>query len=207
MPLDPQLATLLDLVNAAEKKMHEGTPAEARAAFRTLTVDFLKPEDVVPVGSVEDLTVAGRPARLYRPEGAAETPTLVFFHGGGWVIGDLDTHDGLPPPRRRAGVVVLSSTTGWPRSTRVPGRDRRRLAGGPGPPRRRGGADPARIAVGGDSAGGNLARSPRRRSATTAACSPRSSWPDPAVDKVGDYPSRAANGEGFFLDRPTMEWF
>src|SRR6478609_5648076 len=93
MPVDAQIASLLDFVNAAEKKMHEGTPAEARAAFRTLNVDFVKPEDVVPVGSVEDLIVAGRPARLYRPEVAAETPTLVFLHGGGYVLGDLDTHD------------------------------------------------------------------------------------------------------------------
>ena len=154
MPLDPQLATLLDLVNAAEKKMHEGTPAEARAAFRTLTVDFVKPEDVVPVGSVEDLTVAGRPARLYRPEGAGETPTLVFFHGGGYVIGDLDTHD---PTCRRicrgAEVTVLAidyrlapehpfpaavedaiAATRWA-AEHLPG---------------------TRLAVGGDSAGGNL---------------------------------------------------
>src|SRR6476469_3169192 len=93
MPLDSQIKGLLDFVNAAEKKMHEGTPAEARAAFRTLNVDFVTPEDVVPVGSVEDLTVAGRPARLYRPEGAGGTPPPVFLHGGGYVIGALDTHD------------------------------------------------------------------------------------------------------------------
>ena len=202
MPLDPQLATLLDLVNAAEKKMHEGTPAEARAAFRTLTVDFVKPEDVVPVGSVEDLTVAGRPARLYRPEGAAETPTLVFFHGGGYVIGDLDTHD---PTCRRicrgaevtvlaidyrlapehpfpAGVEDAIAATRWA-AEHLPG---------------------TRLAVGGDSAGGNL-------SAVVAQALPDLVQAQvllyPAVDKFGDYPSREENAEGYFLDLPTMVWF
>ena len=93
MPLDPQIAILLDFINSAGKPMHESTPAEAREAFRVMSVDMVKPDDVVQVGSVEDLTVAGRPARLYRPEGEGEKPTLVFFHGGGYVVGDLDTHD------------------------------------------------------------------------------------------------------------------
>ena len=154
MPVDQQIKGLLDFVNAAEKKMHEGTPEEARAAFRTLNVDFVKPEDVVPVGSVEDLTVAGRPARLYRPEGAGETPTLVFFHGGGYVIGDLDTHDQTcrricrgaeatvlaidyrlaPEHPFPAGVEDAIAATRWA-AEHLPG---------------------TRLAVGGDSAGGNL---------------------------------------------------
>lgn len=202
MALDPQLAPLLDLVNAAEKKMHEGTPAEARAAFRTLTVDFVKPEDVVPVGSVEDLTVAGRPARLYRPEGAGETPTLVFFHGGGYVLGDLDTHD---PTCRRicrgaevtvlaveyrlapehpfpAGVEDAIAATEWA-AEHLPG---------------------TRLAVGGDSAGGNL-------SAVVAQARPDLVQAQvlvyPAVDTFGEYSSRQENAEGYFLDTPTMVWF
>ncbi|GAA2137695.1 hypothetical protein GCM10009844_05000 [Nocardioides koreensis] len=202
MPLDPQLATLLDLVNAAEKKMHEGTPAEARAAFRTLTVDFVKPEDVVPVGSVEDLTVAGRPARVYRPEGAVETPTLVYFHGGGYVIGDLDTHDQTcrricrgaevtvlavdyrlaPEEGFPAGVEDAIAATRWA-AEHLPG---------------------TRLAVGGDSAGGNL-------SAVVAQTLPELVQAQvllyPAVDTFGDYPSRQENAEGFFLDMPTMVWF
>jgi len=184
MPLDPQIASLLDFVNAAEKKMHEGTPAEARAAFRTLNVDFVKPEDVVPVGSVEDLTVAGRPARLYRPEGAGETPTLVFLHGGGYVIGDLDTHDQTcrricsgaettvlaidyrlaPEHPFPAGVEDAIAATRWA-AENLPG---------------------TRLAVGGDSAGGKF-------SAVVAQTLPDLVQAQvllyPAVDKFGAYPS------------------
>ena len=202
MPVDAQIQTLLDVVNAAEKKMHEGTPEEARAAFRTLTVGFVKPEDVVPVGSVEELTVAGRPARLYRPEGAGETPTLVFFHGGGYVLGDLDTHD---PTCRRicagAETTVLAidyrlapehpfpaavedaiAATRWA-AEHLPG---------------------TRLAVGGDSAGGNL-------SAVVAQTLPDLVQAQvllyPAVDTFGEYPSREENAEGYFLDLPSMLWF
>ncbi|GAB3793937.1 alpha/beta hydrolase [Nocardioides ungokensis] len=202
MPVDAQIQTLLDVVNAAEKKMHEGTPEEARAAFRTLTVDFVKPEDVVPVGSVEELTVAGRPARLYRPEGAGETPTLVFFHGGGYVLGDLDTHD---PTCRR--ICAGAETT-------VLAIDYRLAPEHPFPA----GVEDAiaatrwaaehlhgtRLAVGGDSAGGNL-------SAVVAQTLPDLVQAQvllyPAVDKFGDYPSREENAEGYFLDTPTMTWF
>jgi acetyl esterase len=202
MPLDPQLAGLLDLVNAAEKKMHEGTPAEARAAFRTLTVDFLKPEDVVPVGSVEDLTVAGRPARLYRPAGAGETPTLVFFHGGGFVIGDLDTHDQTcrricagaettvlaidyrlaPEHPFPAGVEDAVAATRWA-AENLPG---------------------TRLAVGGDSAGGNLSAVAAQ---TLKGLVGAQVLLYPAVDTFGDYPSREQNADGYFLDLPAMVWF
>ncbi len=206
MPLDPQLAGLLDFINTAGKKMHEGTPAEARAAFRTLAVGFVKPEDVVPVGSVEELTVADRPARLYRPAGAGsgtgETPTLVFFHGGGFVIGDLDTHDQTcrricagaevtvlaidyrlaPEHPFPAGVEDAIAATRWA-AEHLPG---------------------TRLAVGGDSAGGNL-------SAVVAQTLPDLVQAQvllyPAVDMFGDHPSREENGAGYFLDLPTMVWF
>ena len=94
MPLDPGTAALLKLIeDAPYPPMHEGTPEDARKAFRAMTVDLVSPETQVPVGSVEELTVAGRPARLYRPEVEGPVPTLVYLHGGGFVIGDLDTHD------------------------------------------------------------------------------------------------------------------
>ena len=74
MPLDPQLKDMLDFIaSAGYPPMEEGTPALARQGMRAMSVDMVKPEDVVPVGSVEDLTVPGgageRDARLYRPEG------------------------------------------------------------------------------------------------------------------------------------------
>jgi acetyl esterase len=98
VPLDPQLATLLEFLASAETKpMSEGTPAEARQGFRTLSVDLRDPASVPEVGSVEDVTVPGAEgdlrARLYRPAAEGPLPTIVMLHGGGFVIGDLDTHD------------------------------------------------------------------------------------------------------------------
>src|SRR5690242_5842798 len=112
MPLDAELQPVLDLI-ASGTPMSQQTPAEARRAFRTLTVDFRSPDVVVPVASVEETTVAGAegplPARVYRPEGSGAVPTVVMFHGGGFVIGDLDTHDNMARAIcRGAGAVVVA---------------------------------------------------------------------------------------------------
>jgi acetyl esterase len=74
MPLDPQLAVLLEFIaSAGHPPMHEGSPEDARKGFRALSVDTVKPEDVVPVASVEDLSAAEVPARLYRTKDARAT--------------------------------------------------------------------------------------------------------------------------------------
>src|SRR5687767_9910681 len=73
--------------------MHEGTPEAARKAFRAMTCDWVTPESRIGVGEVQELTIVDRPARLYRPDGEGPWPTLVYLHGGGFVIGDLDTID------------------------------------------------------------------------------------------------------------------
>ena len=161
MPLDPQLAGLIQLVEAGVP-MHQQTPVEARAAFRKLAVDFRQPEHVVPVGSVEDTTVPGAPgtspARVYRPEGAGPFPTVALFHGGGFVIGDLDTHDNLARAICRDVAAVVVSVdyrlapehpfhAGVEDAVAVTRALQGRLdeLGGDG-----------RLAVAGDSAGGNL---------------------------------------------------
>ena len=94
MPLDPEIAALLEMIaNSGYPPMYEGTPETARKSYRALTCDWVTPETQVQVGKVEELIVADRPARLYLPEGPGPWPTLVYLHGGGFVIGDLDTHD------------------------------------------------------------------------------------------------------------------
>jgi acetyl esterase len=100
MPLDPHLAGVLQMMaNSDAKPIHEGSPAEGRAAYLALTAGSLTPEQVVPVASIENTSVDGAAgplkARIYRPEGDGPFPTVAFFHGGGYVIGDLDTHDNM----------------------------------------------------------------------------------------------------------------
>lgn len=206
MPVDPGIAVLLDLIAASDyPPMHEGTPETARKAFRAMTVDVVQPDQLVAVGEVTDTTVAGVPVRVYRPETSGPLPTLVYLHGGGFVIGDLDTHD-QTCRRLCAGadlVVVsvdyrLAPEHPWPAAvddalavTRAVADDLASYGG-------------AGLAVGGDSAGGNLA--------AIAAQELREQITGqlliyPAVDPGGEYPSREENAEGYFLEMATMLWF
>jgi acetyl esterase len=181
--------------------MHEGSPEAARQGFRVLSVDMVKPEDVVPVGSVEDLTVAGRPARRYRPEGEGQWPVLVYFHGGGFVIGDLDTHDQTCRRLcRGADVEVLSVDYRLAPEHPFPAGLEDALAAVLWAAAENGGP----VAVGGDSAGAALAtvcaqELPDRVAAQLLIY--------PTTDPFGDHPSRIENATGYFLDQPTMEWF
>ena len=207
MPLDPGTATLLDLIaSSGQPPMYESTPEAARTAFRVMTVDWVQPDDVVPVGEVEELVVADRPARLYRPEGDGPWPTLLYLHGGGFVIGDLDTADQLCRRIcRGAAAAVLSvdyrlapehpfpaavddaiATVRWAADHAG------ELGGAPV------------LGVGGDSAGANLAAVvaqtlPDLVDAQVLLC--------PPTHLVGDYPSRIDNAHGYFLELPLMEWF
>lgn len=208
MPLDPQLAGLIQLIEAGTP-MSQQTPDEARASFRTLAVDFRKPEDVVPVASVEDTTVPGADgelaARVYRPEGEGPFATVALFHGGGFVIGDLDTHDNMARAIcRGASVVVVSVDYRLAPEHPFPAgvddclaatralQGRAHELGGDG-----------RLAVAGDSAGGNLVAVVAQHVPGLAA----QLLLYPTTDGAGDWPSREENGSGYFLDLPTMRWF
>ena len=114
MPVDPHIAAVLTMMEQAGlPPMYEGSPAAGRAQYLALTHGSRAAEQVVPVGSAEDRTVPGADgdlrARVYRPEGEGPFPTVVFLHGGGWVIGDLDTHDNMARNVcRGSGAVVIA---------------------------------------------------------------------------------------------------
>ena len=162
MPVDPSSKRLLDLVAAmGEAGIESMSPDEARAMFKDLAMT-----EGEPVGGrlVEDRSMPGPrgeiPVRIYTPDGTGPFGVLVWYHGGGWVIGDLDTADptcrsAVPtrPARRRVGRLPARARAP------VPGRGRRLLGRAPLGRRARGRARrrPDRLAVGGDSAGGNLA--------------------------------------------------
>lgn len=208
MPVDPQIESLLSLI-AAGTPMYEVSPDAARAGFRTLTINFRKPEDFIEVGAVEEVKVAGAEgplnARVYRPATPGPHPTVAFFHGGGFVIGDLDTHDAVTRQIcRDADSVVVSVDYRLAPESPFPAAALDAIAAASDIAARLtefGGSD--RLAVAGDSAGGNLSAVVTQHVRGIAA----QFLIYPATDVLGDYPSREENGEGYFLDAPTMGWF
>jgi acetyl esterase len=213
--LDPEIQLLLRVRRLSGRPEFETLPvAEAREEIRREAVAARGPE--LPVAGVHGVTVPGPGgelgARLYVPFGAAAPgPLLVYLHGGGWVVCDLDTHD--PTCRflaREAGVRVLAI-------------DYRRAPEHPFPAAvedavaavrfafeqaERLGADPARIALGGDSAGGNL-------TAVAARLLTQAEGPAPAfqllIYPVTDLSRKRRSYElfrdGFFLTESQMDWY
>jgi acetyl esterase len=218
-PLDPVIAQIIPLLPLRDPDTM--TPQSARDALRALAAAraAIPPP---PVASVEDIKVKGAAgplaARVYRLS-RQQSPTVVFFHGGGWVAGDLETHD------RQArllaietGAVVVSVDYRRPPETRFPGAFEDAFAAVRDVVARIGefGGDDQRVGVAGDSAGGNLA------AATAIACRDAGLklaaqlLAYPVIDVAGNYadaqenaryPSRAENAEGYFLSRAVMQWF
>ncbi|HEY7205266.1 MAG TPA: alpha/beta hydrolase [Methylomirabilota bacterium] len=162
MPLDPQAQKVVDTIAALNlKPIKDSTPAEARESMRTRTAGLGPVEDVPAVADHRVPVEGGEiTVRLYAPAGVGPHPVLVFYHGGGWVIGDLYTHDGLCRSIvNAAGCAVASVDYRLAPEFKFPvavedsyAALKWVAANGP-----RLGLDSARLAVGGDSAGGNLA--------------------------------------------------
>ena len=218
--LDPGLAAMLETMERLGlPRMGEGTPAVARAAFRRVTCDIRAPEVVVPVGAVEDGELPG-PAgplrtRTYRPAGAGgAVPTVLFMHGGGWVIGDLDTHDNQARRIcRDTGAVVVSLDYRLAPEAPFPEPVHDAWAALLWVAEHVGelGGDAGRLAVCGDSAGGNLAAVVSRRARDDGGPVVAAQLLlYPGLDVAADattYPSRLENREGYLLGLQDMEWF
>jgi acetyl esterase len=212
MPVDRDIASLLMLIaNAGHPPVAEGTVEQARAGFRTLMVDFRNPATLPPVGSVADETIAGGiPVRVYRPEASGRLPTVVFLHGGGWVIGDLDTYEGVCRLLcKDVGAVVVSVDYRLAPEHRFPAavEDSWSALGWVAEHIADYGGDRARLAVAGDSAGGNLAAVCAQLAAPNGPELAAQLLVYPAVDLLGDYPSRTENADGYFMTLADMRWF
>ncbi|HNJ84018.1 MAG TPA: alpha/beta hydrolase [Piscinibacter sp.] len=215
--LHPQARALLDLI--AERGVpptHTLSPQEARAVYRDRR-GFTQPAPP-PVASVQSLQAEGPlgpiPLRLYRPLGTMPDqtlPALVYYHGGGWVIGDLDTHDTLCRELANgSGCAVVSVDYRLAPEHRFPAAVDDAIAAARWV-RREAAAlklDAERIAVGGDSAGGNLAAVVAI--AARDAGEPPFAWQlliYPATDQHRTAPSHERNGQGYLLTSDTMDYF
>ena len=217
--LHPQTRALLDLIEkSGMPAIHTLTPVEARKMYRERRF-FSQP--VAPdVASVQDLHANGPhgtiPLRLYKPLGvsAAALPVLMYYHGGGWVIGDFDTHDTLcrelangsgcavvavdyrmgPEHPFPAAVDDCWAATCWVKDNAAAQ-----------------GLDALRLAVGGDSAGGNLA------AVVSLLARDKHQGIDlpirfqlliyPGIDQRRGHASQVTNGQGYALTSDTMDYF
>lgn len=223
MPLDKDTERFLDQLSAlGAPELSNLSPEAARA------LSFAPPpeddeQEPVPVASVTDRKIPGGdaqdrqgaageiPIRIYKPLVPSHKGALVYFHGGGWVLGDLDSHDAIC--RRLAGgagITVVAVDYRLAPETSYPGplndcyaattwvANNAELLD----------IDPMRIAVGGDSAGGNLA-------AAVALKARDEAWPTirfqllvyPVTDARFDTASYRDNATGYLLTRTTMMWF
>ncbi|MEC9151389.1 MAG: alpha/beta hydrolase [Pseudomonadota bacterium] len=215
MPVHPQCRAILDAMdNTDEMTVFDcRDPVEARRLYAAGTKSFASQAPLLL--SIENRTVPGAstdvPVRLYTPDvPTMPLPVLVFVHGGGWVFGDLDTHDALcrllahqaeslivsvdyrlaPEHKFPAGLDDCLTVLDWVAANAA-------TIGG----------DPARLAIGGDSAGGNLA---------AAACqvAREKGYPDiifqlliyPAVDFTADMMAPRSNSVGFGLSDEAIAW-
>jgi acetyl esterase len=217
MPLDPEFEALQTMLLSLDvPPMSSGTAAQAREMYRLF---LALPDGVEPdhVAAVDDRTIPGPagdiPIRVYRAEdGDAPRPLIVYFHGGGWTIGDLETHD--PVCRTLAasvGAVVvavdyrLAPEHPFPAAVEDADAAVQWAAAHAGEL----GGDPGRVVVGGDSAGGNLAavvaRHARDRGGPPIAAQ---LLVYPSTDLTSmDTDSHRENADRPFLHVDTMTWF
>jgi acetyl esterase len=214
MPLDPQMKVILDkAASAGFPPFHEMNPAQAREFLRSRP-PMGTPE---PVAHIDDRRIPGPsgeiPIRVYRPDGDGPLPAVVFLHGGGWVVGDLETHDSVcriltnlaqcvtvsvdyrlaPEHKFPAGPEDCFAATQWV-AANAPSVD----------------GDPARVAVAGTSAGATLATvvAMMARDRGGPPLSYQVLW-YPATDAAMDTQSHRdfAKDSYYILSRADMDWF
>jgi acetyl esterase len=211
MPLDPEVAPLLEFF----KELGMPDPATAQPAEMRAAMGAMPVENPTAVGAVEDRNVTGPggklPVRIYRPEGAAPAPLTLFYHGGGWVIGDLDSHDEFCRQLcAGAGTVVVSVDYRLAPEAKFPAAPEDCYAATCWAVEHAAelGADGNRLCVSGDSAGGNLAAAvsimARDRGGPTIT---HQLLLYPVTDVNFETDSYRDNGDGYFLSRDMMRWF
>lgn len=207
MPTDPQVVAYLEAA-AALPPVESLTPAQARANSERSAPILAGPPPQLE--RVEDVDLGGVRARVYAPSGSSMQPAVVWFHGGGWVVGSLETHDAMcrrlaaaagcavvavdyrlaPEHRYPAAVEDAWSATRWitQNGSRL-------------------GLDASRLVVGGDSAGGNLAAVVALRARDQGVSLRLQVLVYPVIDCDLESASYRSNATGFGLTRNAMAWY
>jgi acetyl esterase len=215
MQLHPQMKAILDQAAASgAKPFHAMTPAEARQGIAAL----LEPFNSAPekVAKSEKRTIPGPggqiPVQIYTPEGNAPFPVLVYFHGGGWTVGTIESWDSFCRSLCNAsGCVTVSVDYRLAPEHKFPAGPEDCYAATDWVAKNAAsiGGDPARVAVGGDSAGGNLAAVAAlmaRDQDGPALCFQLLIYP--AFDPAMSAPSHQEFAQdGYVLSRADMAWF
>jgi len=211
--IDPQAREVIDYLSRLDlPPIDRMSPPEARRQYREVRAALRPPAPDLAV--VRDLDAEGTSGkirlRLYRPADDV-LPALIYFHGGGWVVGDLDTHDVVCrqiAAQARAAVIAVdyrlapehpfpaAADDAWSATTWI-AKHAAEL-----------GIDPKRMAVGGDSAGGGLAavvalmaRDSRKLRLTLQVLV------YPGTDLIREHPSHSTYAEGYLLTTAAMKWF
>lgn len=203
MSLHPQAAAIIEAMAAlGMKPIEESSPEEFRALYSARRFPSTE-----TVHEIREVDASGVPCRLYRPSASTDMGLLVYYHGGGWVIGDLDSHDAICRSLcNRMGHAVLSVDYRLAPEHPYPAavedalcslrwaHDNAAVLG----------VDPGRIAVGGDSAGGNLAAIVAQQRPVPLRFQ---MLIYPATDMTMSHGSHEENRDGPVLTRAAMDWF
>ena len=218
MPVDPQTQAILDLIaSMGQNGLGAGSAQQAREGFETFATAGDDPATRPDVAAVADQEVRGPAgalrARIYRPRTTrASVPTIAFFHGGGFVVGSINTHDGQARLMcRDTEAVVVSFEYRLAPESKFPDAVDDCVAATRWVVEHVGelGGDAAKVAVAGDSAGGNLAAVVAQvmRDEGTELAAQLLLYPVVDFADSATYPSREENANGYLLTATDMHWF
>jgi acetyl esterase len=203
MPLHPQAQVIADLIASVNSRpIADAAPVDVRASYKLATIP---PTD--EMDEIREVDAGGVPCRLYRPSKSNDLGLLVYFHGGGFVIGDLDTHAGVASSlAAKSGHAVLAVDYRLAPEHKFPAAIDDALASVEWAFKNAKslGIDPNRIAVGGDSAGGTLAALVCHSMVVPIKFQ---MLIYPGVDASMSYPSILENRGGPLLTLEVLKWF
>ncbi len=212
MPLHPEARAVIEQ-SPTESPPEPLEPAELRVAFAATWQ--IPNKNLEPVGRVYERTIPGPGgelrAKVYQPEGDGPFPTLIWFHGGGWVIGSLDENEATCRVLcNQVGAVVLAVDYRLAPEHRFPAavEDAYAVLCWVAEHGAEIGADTERVAISGESAGGNLATVASMMARDRGGPRPLLQLlVSPVTAPPGDRKSYVDFAEGYFFPRASMEWF